>query len=169
MIKLKEYYEKIMNTKSLAVILIIGVALLMLPGFSKDNTESKTKQEYFKFDIYKYESDLEKKLSNMLSKINGAGETSVMITFSDYGSNIYSQEEQSEKSETNQKGVSKPVLKDSSSGGEEPILIKTELPKIAGVLIVSEGASDAKVRECIKEAVKAVLDVSVKNISVASK
>ncbi len=169
MIKIKELYEKIMNTKSLAIILIIGVAFLMLPTFSGGDNQNKAKNEILEFDIKRYESDLEKKLSDMLSQISGVEKTSVMITFKDCGRNVYSQDEQLEKSETNLKGTSKPVLKNSSSGTEEPILIKTELPKIAGVLVVAQGAEEAKVRENIKESIKAVLNLSANNISVVAK
>jgi len=170
MINIKEFYEKFMNTKRLVIILIIGIALLLLPNFSSSDkkTEEKTSRSPIT-DIEKYEKSLEKKLSSMLSEVKGAGKVSVMITFSDYGKYVYSQEQQSEHSETVTKGTQKPILKNSSSGGEEPILIKAELPEISGVLVTAEGAHDPTVRENITEAVKAVLDINSKNISVLSR
>jgi len=170
MIKIKEYYEKIMNTKWLVIILIIGIGLLFLPDFSYDETTiENTRVDISITDINKYGETLENKLSSMLSTISGAGKVSTMITFSDYGKYTYSQEELEEKSETTTKENQKPVLKDSASGGEDPILIKAELPKITGVLITAEGAANPVIRENIKEAVKAVLNVSTKNISVLAK
>ena len=170
MINFKEFYEKFTNTKGLVIILIIGVALLILPNFSSSENKSEEKASTSQiYDIDKYEKALEKKLSNMLSEVKGAGKVSVMITFSDYGKYFYSQEQQSERSETVIKGNQKPVLKNSSSGGEEPILIKAELPEISGVLITAEGADNPAVRENITDAVKAVLDINSKNISVLSK
>ncbi|MBE7040005.1 MAG: hypothetical protein E7398_04695 [Ruminococcaceae bacterium] len=170
MIKIKEYYEKIMNTKWLVIILIIGIGLLFLPDFSSDTASKENVCTNVSItDITEYGNNLEKKLSAMLSTIEGAGNVSTMISFSDYGKYTYSQEELEEKSETSTKGNQKPVLKDSASGGEEPILIKAELPKITGVLITAEGAANPVVKENIKEAVKAVLNVSTKNISVLGK
>ena len=66
-------------------------------------------------------------------------------------------------------GNQKPVLKNSSSGGEEPILIKAELPNISGVLIIADGADNPSIKENIIDAVKAVLNINAKNISVLSK
>lgn len=170
MIKFKEYYEKIMNTKWLVVILIIGIALMLLPSHSEHTApKSETIQQSFVTDIDEYEKNLEKKLASMLSEIKGAKNVSVMITFSDYGKYFYSLEELEEKNETSSKGNQKPVLKDSAQGGEEPILIKAELPKITGVFITAEGAQNAEVRENITAAVKAVLNVNTKNISVLGK
>lgn len=170
MINFKKYYEKIMNTKGLVIILIIGIALMLFPSSSEQETKNKEMNlPCFINDINEYEKKLEKKLASMLSEIEGAQNVSVMITFSDYGKYFYSQEEQAEKSETSTKDNQKPVLKDSPQGGEEPILIKAELPKITGVFITAEGAQNAEVRENITEAVKAVLNVNTKNISVLSK
>ena len=65
MIKLKEYYEKIMHTKWLVIILIIGIALLFLPDIpSAQNGKEQTPSEYFVPSISEYE----KKLENNLSK-----------------------------------------------------------------------------------------------------
>lgn len=169
MIKIKDLYEKFMNTKSFVVILIIGVMLLMLPNFFSAKSDAPKDKRIYEIDFEKYQEKLESKLSDMLSKIEGAGNVKVMITLKDSGRHIYSQEEQTEKSETEQRGNLKPVLKSLSSGEEEPILIKTELPKILGVLIVADGAEDAKVREGITNSLKAVLDISTKNISVMAK
>lgn len=170
MIKFKEIYEKITNTKGLVIILIIGIALLILPDPpSSEKVNEKTNIDIYNINLSEYEKDLEKKLSSMLSTIEGAGEVSVMITFSDYGRYVYSKEEQSEKSETVSKGTNKPVLKTSSSGGEEPVLIKAELPKISGVLVTARGAQNPIVKENITAAVKAVLDVNSNNISVLPK
>lgn len=170
MIKIKEYYEKIMNTKQLVIILIIGIALLFLPDFSprEEKTETLPGKSYIT-DVSEYGKTLEKKLSAMLSATEGAGDVSVMIVFSDYGKYFYCEEMQEEKSETSTKGNQKPVLKDSASGGEEPILIKAELPKITGVFITAEGAGNPVVKENITSAVKALLNVSTKNISVLAK
>ena len=170
MVKFKEIYEKIMNTKGLVIILIIGIALLILPTSSPSAKDKQQNEEPIQtVNLNEYKKDLEKNLSSMLSSVEGADNVSVMITFTDYGRYVYSKEEQSEKSETVLKGTNKPVLKASSSGGEEPVLIKAELPKISGVLVTAEGAQNSAVKENIKSAVKAVLDVSSNNISVLPK
>ena len=169
MINFKETYEKIMNTKGLVIILIIGVLFLILPDSSTPNKKSKENiSADYGINLAKYEKDLENKLSDILSTINGVEKVSVMITFSDCGRLVYSQEEQSERSEKTIKGNQKPVLKNSTQG-EEPILVKSELPKISGVLITAEGAESPTIRENITDAIKAVLDVSTKNISVLSR
>lgn len=169
MIKLKEIYEKIMKTKSLIILLILGVALLAMPGFQTGSKKTDALKTSYSIDISKHQSDMEKKLSSMLSEIKEISDVRVMITFADYGKFIYSQEEQSEKNEKTQKGNTKPILKNSSSGGEEPILIKAELPKISGVLVTAKGVSNPNVKNSIIEALKAVLDINVANISVLEK
>lgn len=169
MIKIKEIYEKIMKTKSLIILLILGVALLAMPGLQSGNKKTDTLKTSYNIDISRHQSDMEKKLSSMLSEIKEISDVSVMLTFADYGKFIYSQEEQSEKSENSQKGNTKPVLKNSSSGGEEPILIRAELPKISGVLVTAKGVSNPNVKNSIIDALKAVLDINAADISVLEK
>jgi len=53
------------------------------------------------------------------------------------------------------------------NGSTVPVIVTEERPEIAGVLIIAEGASDAKVREEIHTAVQTLLSIPTAKIKVA--
>lgn len=175
----RKYLGQIMNTKGLLVILLIGVALLVLAGLPGKNGK---KQEPVKTgesmaDREQYTRELETRLSKSLSTIRGAGSVSVMITLEDTGQSIYAQNEKAE-SKTAAEGAEPSavrssdgsyVLKSDSGGGQSPLLIKSNLPKVSGVLVTAQGAGDAEVKNNLVSAVRAVLDVKAHRVQVLSK
>lgn len=170
--KLKEIYNKYMNTKGLVIILIIGVGLLVIPGLGSGSKKDKSQNGFKELQAIKistYEEETEKRLAKMLSTINGAKDVSVMITFSDTGKYVYSLDEESEQGKESRKDSSKPALKNDAGGGQSALLVKAELPQISGVLVTAVGADDSTVAENLTSAVKAVLDVKANRVRILAK
>ena len=118
-----------------------------------------------------YVTDLENRLVSIISSINGAGETKVMITLEsgseeiylhdyDYGENI----DPSGKNIVERKDEY--VIIDGESG-EKGIVVKIAEPKIRGVAVVCKGGDSDSVRVRIIEAVTALLDIGSNCVSVA--
>lgn len=122
-------------------------------------------------DTAEYARELEERLTSIISAIDGAGETRVMVTLEsgseevylnnfDYGENVDS----SGKNSFERKDEY--VIVDGSSG-QEGIVIRITEPKVRGVAVVCKGAGSETVRVQIVEAVTALLDISSARVSVA--
>lgn len=121
------------------------------------------------------ENSLEIRLENILNKINGVGDVSVMITYSESSSIIpiynvnlsTSTTEETDTSggkritetETNQKDVV-------TDGSLDIVTEKVVNPKIEGAIITAKGASDANIKSNIISAVEAVTGLATHKIQV---
>ena len=121
------------------------------------------------------ENDLEKRLENILEKINGVGKVSVLITYSEsntvvpiYNVNsstsIIEEKDTSggtrtTKTENNQKDV----ITDASSN---IVTEKVIMPSIEGAIITAQGANDSNVKNNIISAVEAVTGIATHKIQV---
>ncbi|HJB93489.1 MAG TPA: hypothetical protein H9708_06035 [Candidatus Borkfalkia stercoripullorum] len=105
-----------------------------------------------------YETALEAQLGAVLSDIEGAGEVSVMISFSDEGETVIATETKVLEDGT---VVTAPVLVDG-----EVVVLEVKKPEISGVLIVAEGADDLSVRFDLLSAAASVLDINQSLIKV---
>ena len=165
----------IKNIKAIAaVILFIIVALIVInvdftskktttASTSKDtNTTSYTSSK-------QYVNDLEQKLTSILSCIKGAGHTEVMITIEN-GPEIVIANNVEQKTTTTGSGntvtvVTTPILID-VAGESVPLVTMEIVPKVKGVLVVSAGANDVRVRLDMLYAIQALLDVDKDNIQI---
>ncbi len=163
--KWAEIVKKYMNTKSAAVILIIGVLFMCIPSGSAKKTETAKGAASQDTYLEEYARNTEKRLCSILSTIEGVSDVSVMITLSDSGISQYEKNKNSGESESR----SELSLKSQGSGQEEPVLVKKSLPSVLGVIVTAKGAGDPTKNSEIMSAVKAVLNVSAHRISVLSK
>ena len=149
----------------MALILIIGVALLLIP--TGKASEPKQEEAFF---TKQYKEQTEQALENMLEQVRGVGKASVMITFQDNGESRYAADEQqqtdSAQSGQQQKHDTSVVLKNDSGGGESAVLISEKAPEISGVLVVCEGGGTPEVRQAVVAGVQAVLGVYAHRIAV---
>jgi stage III sporulation protein AG len=146
---IKEFFGKFKNNKGVLLILIIGAVLLLVP--SQGKKEDTKKQDYI------YEEKLKDELERTLSEIEGAGKTSVMITFSDKGK-IYPL---TDKSETGQNINEKTV----SVSGKVAVL-KEAYPSVRGVVVIAKGGGNELVKENIINAVSALTGAPFHQIKV---
>lgn len=96
--------------------------------------------------------DEEKRLADMLSKIEGAGEVSVMITY--YTGTEKSLAYETKTSEREGSGERSEDKKAVTSGGE-PMVVKEIYPSVKGVIVAADGADKPAVKAAIREAVTA--------------
>ncbi len=111
------------------------------------------------------QDNLEQKLEKILSKINGVGKVSVLITYTEsksiipiYNTNLNKSkteenDESGNKKTTETTSEEKEVVKDASSN---MLTEKTVMPQIEGALVIAQGASNPTIRGDIISAVEAV-------------
>lgn len=122
--------------------------------------------------------NLENKLKNILSKIQGVGEVEVCLNYSESSEVVAMYNENSTTStteETDDSGgtrkieetdTQKDVIFQEDDGTKTPITAKIIKPKIEGAIITAGGANNAEVKNNIIQAVEAVTGLATHKIQV---
>lgn len=163
--------KKIGGLKSILLIIVLLVVAVVLYNFSDITTttsvEGDGKIGYT--TSLEYINQIEKKLSSVLSGIKGAGTVKVMISI-DSSPQLEYAENKEEKTTTTSGGSTtvvktEPIIID-VKGEDSPLILKETLPNINGVIVVSSGANDIKVRLDIVTAVSTALGIDSKIVEV---
>ena len=200
--KLKKYFNKnkedegqektkrkIENLVVFAIILIITIISINLiwNGNKKESSENTTSSKILaknnetnleqKADSITT-NELEGKLKNILSKIQGVGQVEVFINYSESSEVIPMYKENSQTSLTEETDTSggdrkiqetdtqKENIYQEDSGSKEVITQKVIEPKIEGAIITAEGAGDVNVKTNIIQAVEATTGLATHKIQV---
>lgn len=138
------------------VLIIVVIVAIVLYNFLSGRKKTETEET-----AADYGSELEGELAKVLSAIDGAGDVSVMISFSDDGERVIAMETTTSADGT---VVTAPVLIDG-----EVVVLEERKPEISGVLIVAAGANDLRVRFDILSAAASVLNINQSLIKVYTK
>lgn len=149
--------------KAAVVILCLFAAVcLIVSEWTAGNTNREPETREQSTD---YALQLETKLSALLSCIDGAGKTQVMITLRSGTETVFARDDRLEtESEREQSEQTYVTLRDGSRDTGLPL--KTLSPQILGVAIVCEGADIPQVRSAVTETVTAALGIGASHVSV---
>lgn len=181
--KFKNIFEnKEKRTQNLiSFLIILVITLIIINRILKedeeieDNFENETNVELASSSDTSENDDLEKKLENILRKIDGVGEVAVLITYSESNSIVPIYNVNTNKStieETDSNGGKRTtqteesqteVIKDSNS---DIVTEKVIMPKIEGAIITAEGGANSAVKSNIVSAVEAVTGLATHKIQV---
>lgn len=166
----------------LVLLLLCGVALLVIaiPVEKTDTDEQQTVQEAIvAVSEETYEELLEKRLTEMLTSVEGVGKTKVMITMKATGEKIVLRERPytgNETSEIDSEGGSRNVREwsqsdtavyiEESDGSKVPYVVQETNPQIEGVIVIAEGGDNIYTIKEIIEAVSALFEVPSHKIKV---
>ena len=173
--KIKKHLDNLDNKKfmvNIFIILLVSVVLLvMLNVYTSEDKNNggpvlkETSNEYTNLVKDDYESYIEDKLSEILSKLRGVGKVDVMVTLEDStekipASNITTTREVS--NELDSQGGTREVSREDETiqvvnTSNDVVVLKEIKPSIKGVIVVAEGAENAVIMETLYEAVKTVL------------
>lgn len=180
--RLKEYTKSPRFVKGLVVVGLVGIVLILLSdlfqGKAVDNQRPTTEIQYV--SLAEYENQLEQGLAEIISSINGAGKTRVLLTMESTVEQVYATNKNlAQNNSTNSSNGNLPssdndtqaestyITVELSDGTEQTVLVKEIQPKVRGVLVVCAGGDDSIVREKIIDAVTKALDISSSKVSVA--
>lgn len=178
--KIKDILKKLSaDKKTMFIVLagIIGVLILVASEFipegekAKEDEEEIQVSEYNIENHYEYAEMLEKKLADLISSIEGAGTTKVMLTLESSSEAVYAQNDKTdmESDDENSEKISKEndyVLIKTDSSKEEALLLKIIQPEVKGVAVVCEGGDSIYVQQKIIETISAVFDINSSKIKV---
>lgn len=157
----------------IALMLISGIILLLASELTdaEKTASAQLTEPTSVSDMQEYSERLEERLISIISSIDGAGATRVMVTFENGGEDIYLHdsdygENAASDGKNSVERKDEYVIIDGSSG-EQGIVVRRAEPKVRGVAVVCEGGGSETVRAQITEAVTALLDISSARVSVA--
>ncbi|HEY8361428.1 MAG TPA: sporulation stage III protein AG [Tissierellaceae bacterium] len=184
--KIKKHLENMNNNKkfinNLFIILIISIIFLIIANYILDSrkatvsTESEFKTQISYEEEVDYSAYLEKKLENILSKLDGVGKVNVMVTLENSvekvtatnttksSENIVENDGEGGTRQVQREDLTTQVVTRGSDGSL--LVVKEIKPKVLGVIVVAEGAEDPEVKEKLYEAVKTVLGVKGNQVQV---
>jgi stage III sporulation protein AG len=158
-----------------------GKASITSPGKSETSQDVMASKNDTTNSMFEYERETEKRLEKILANISGVGQVSIMVSIESTEEIVVdknrTQRNQTTK-ESDTKGQSREITEQSDQdqtviikegGGEQPLVLKTIKPKVAGVLVVAEGATSLKVVAMIREAVQRALGIPSYKIDVQPK
>lgn len=179
--KVKELTKKLFTKEKMPLILLFGVLIAVISIPIKKNDE-ETKEETGVYTNYKedesYIEQLEKRLEGILENTDGVGKTEVMITVKNNGKEILYTQTDSRNSKTTENTAnggsliqeeceeSESVLYTEEDGINRPYVQQEEMPEIQGVVIIAQGAGNAKVTTQITEAASTLLGIPINKIKV---
>lgn len=155
------FFEKIKNSKKIQIFLVLIIAIfiviLMFSG-------SKSVQDTSTLSIEEsYVLSLEDRLSKTLSKVQGVGSVSVVITIESGLETIIASKTVTEQTSQGTKTETTPILVNGKT-----VTLKEVYPKIKGVLIVAKGANSLSVINKIHQATTSLLDIDSNKIEILS-
>ena len=123
-------------------------------------------------------NDLEKRLEEILSNINGVGNVKVFINYSETSETVAMYNENAKTSVTEETDTSgglrkiettdsqKEIVYQENDGNKEPIVQKVVQPQIEGAIITAKGASNINIKTSIIQAVEAATGLATHKIQV---
>jgi stage III sporulation protein AG len=169
----KKIAKKLGRTQKIVLAVgLLGLVLLCLS--SLPGKKSSGSGGSVSVDLTKYEQEMERRLCETITAIDGVGQTRVMLTLDCGSEPIYAMEGKQEKNssiigetaEANYSAQEEYVII-GSGAGQQGLVLKTLEPRARGVAVLCEGADDLTVRQKIIEACTAVLGIGSNKVSVA--
>ena len=170
-IKLLNIFNK-KNIKIIVAVVIMLVAVILYIGISLDskNVSSESSSDTTGYiSTLEYCEKLEGKLEDIISQIDGAGNVKVMISVDGSPELLYVSDTDTKTSTTTSGTTtttsSSPIII-GNSGNSSGIIMTEKLPNVKGVIVVSSGAGDTKIKLNILNAITTLLDISVDKITI---
>lgn len=153
--------ELLKKYKFVLLVLAAGVFLLLLPsgGQEAETAGRAAAEEDFSVEA------LEEKLGQVLSRVEGAGQVSVVLTVRTGMERVLAEDVTASRTDSEAQSTSKTVIL-STGAGEETVLLSQNYPVFQGALIVCRGGDDPAVKLLLTQAVAALTGLGSDRITV---
>lgn len=162
---LKKWWSGEKRIRILAILGAAGILLLCLSEFLPKEKAAAQKEES---ELQDFCQETEKKLEQILTQTQGAGRVRVMLTLESSDEKIYARDEKNDSKSDDgmqQRSVDEKFVL-VGSGKENGVLLKTNAPKVKGVIVVCDGGDDPVVVKQMTTAVGSALGIGANRISV---
>ena len=159
--------------KGIVIAGILGILLIFLSGLFQERGsggEETASSEETSSGVEEYTDALQQKLQEILSRISGAEDASVMITLEKDAEQVYATEEKkSTKTDgdtTDDDAQTSYILIKDSNGSQKALKITEVLPVVQGVEVICREGDDPQVQQKITDAVTTALHISSARVCV---
>ena len=163
------------GTKVIVALGLAGMGLILLSNFwpAKSGSQPKTAQ----LTAEEFTVQLEKKLTELVGSLEGAGESKVMVTLENGVEYVYATQDKVNTNEvqdtdgdsnklTQQNDSEKEIIVVDTENGRQGLLVTEIQPTVKGVVIVCEGGDNAAVQQRITQAITTALNLSSSRVCV---
>lgn len=148
--------------QSVLLVIAAGVVLLLLPAGGRGSPKEEpapAQAEGADFDL----EGFEQKLGEVLSQVEGAGKTSVVLSLDGSSRQVLARNQESQRDGGGSNTV---ATVGRGSGNQDVVPLQTVAPQFRGALVVCPGGGDAQIRLKLIEAVSALTGLGADRISV---
>lgn len=146
--------------KYVAIILLVGIGLMLLPSGDKEKGTATTQEEQAA-DI-----TLEDSLSKMLCKMHGAGNVEVMLNIDQGAKTIYQVDGDISESASGYSDRKQTVTLTDGERNQYGLVQQVNPPVYLGAVVLCQGADDPVVKLSIVEAVSKITGLNANQICV---
>ena len=147
------------------VLLVVGagIVLLLLPSGGADSApanepEQQTERDEAAFRV----EEMERKLEQALSRVDGAGEVTVVLTVKSGARQVLAQD----ITQSGEERAASTVVVSAGSGTEDTVVLQQICPQYQGALVVCPGGGDPAVCLRLVDAVSALTGLGADKISI---
>lgn len=157
----KTIIDTLKKYKFVALILLVGLVLMLLPSGEKSSTtESESGGETYSL------AETERRLEALLKNVQGVGQVNVMLTLKSGSTLELAEDSSTSMRESETKRESDVVTVSRGSGGEEVVVTRERYPTYQGAVVVCEGGGNSAVRLSVIEAVSVLTGLGSDKITV---
>lgn len=144
------------------LVIAVGAALLLWPSGEDGAHQGEAAAGEGQAEAFSVR-ELEERLEQVLSKIQGAGEVSVVLTVNSDMERVWAVDQASSEEGGERQSE---VVVISTGSGEEPVLVTRRYPTFQGALVVCAGGENPMVQLLITKAVAALTGLGTDRITV---
>lgn len=156
------WLEKLKNSRGgtglVVGLALLGMLLILLSELWPEAEPAPAQPDLGGAYFAEYQAQLEQRLSALIREMEGAGQTTVMVTLENGEETIYALDTQSGQTQSQQTHV---LLEDGTALSQT-----VYLPQVRGVAVVCDGGGDIRVAAQITELLSALLDLPTNRICV---
>ncbi len=170
-----KYIEKLKNPRILIIIGVLGILLIFLSSLSGGKEEAKAQNQNTEISVEEYRLSLEKDIRQIVKGITGSNKATVVVTLESgmrYKYADITEGASTDKTEDNETSSSSEIKQGyitvkTADGGEDALLVTTQMPEIRGVAIVCLGGDNEIIAEKIENTVTAALNITSQRVHIA--
>lgn len=110
--------------------------------------------------------ETEQRMAEILSKVEGAGQVDVMLTYRQTEEKSIARNEVREESSDTLRTENTAILLEDGDGATQPLVLSESSPVVEGVVIAAQGADSPVVSAALNQAAQALLDVPAHKVAV---
>ncbi len=172
--RINKYISKLKEPKVLVIIGFIGIALIFFSSiFPKDSKPNTTNTD--KFSVEAYREGLEEDVCDIVKGITGSKSVTVVVTlessmrykYADVTEGSSADKTENDVTSTSSELKQGYITVKQGDGGEEALLVTTQMPEVRGVAIVCDGGDNSIIAQKIENTVTAALNITSQRIYIA--